>query len=47
MAPELYRRAYNINPTQACNKDIENIDTNIISKTSWKEIVDNKKKEIQ
>ena len=47
MAPEFYRRAYNINPTQACNKDIENIDTNIISKTSWKEIVDNKKKEIQ
>ena len=42
MAPEFYRRAYHKNPTNVINKNISLVENNIISKTSWQEIIDNK-----
>ena len=40
MAPEFFRRVYHTNPTQVCSQDITDLESNILSKTSWKEIVD-------
>jgi hypothetical protein len=42
MAPEFYRRVYHKNPTKHIIKSIALEDNNLISKTSWQEIIDNK-----
>lgn len=42
MAPEFYRRVYNSNPTKLVNEDLKSFEHNIISKTSWQEIIDKK-----
>ena len=43
MAPEFYRRAYHKNPLKAASGNIAEFNSNLIAKTSWQEIVDNKK----
>jgi hypothetical protein len=43
MAPEFYRRVYHKNPTKHVNKNIALVDNNLISKTSWQEIINNKR----
>ena len=42
MAPEFFRRVYHRNPAKMLNENFKNEDLNIISKTSWQEIVDKK-----
>ena len=44
MAPEFFRRVYHRNPTKTPGSDqFSTLDPNIISKTSWQEIVTNKR----
>ena len=42
MAPEFYRRIYHKNPTKYVNNKVFQAEHNKISRTSWKEILDNK-----
>ncbi len=42
MAPEFYRRVYHTNPTKVVDDNVSLLKNNLISKTSWQEIVDNK-----
>jgi hypothetical protein len=42
MAPEFYRRVYHENPTKNIDESTSILKTNLVSKTSWQEIVDNK-----
>jgi len=39
MAPEFYRRVYNKNPITTVNQENGNIESDLISKTTWQEIV--------
>jgi hypothetical protein len=43
MAPEFYRRVFNKNPTREVGNISDHNDSNILSDTSWQEIVKNKK----
>lgn len=46
MAPEFYRRVYSQNPTTVIEQHSVTVDPHILSKTSWREIVDNNQKDI-
>ena len=42
MAPEFYRQIYKENPPKAITEASIQSDNNLVSKTSWQEIIDNK-----
>ena len=42
VAPEFFRRIYHKNPSKVVDEHISSFKTNVISKTAWQEIVDNK-----
>ena len=42
VAPEFFRRIYHKNPSKVVDEHISSFKTNLISKTAWQEIVDNK-----
>jgi hypothetical protein len=43
LAPEFYRRVYHENPKKVIDNNIVKTDTCLISKTSWQEIIENKR----
>lgn len=44
LAPEFYRRIYHVNPPKSVDKPIERVVNELISKTSWDEIINNSRR---
>jgi hypothetical protein len=45
MAPEFYRRVYVQNPKKLSEQGANELGSSILSKTSWREIIDNNQRD--